>query len=538
MSVLDRRRKDAGAGTPAGSGSGKGAGTGSHTTDLSQHFEMGQLFRYALPSIVMMVFSSIYGIVDGLFISNFAGKTAFAAVNLIMPFIMVLSSCGFMFGTGGSALIAKIMGEGDNRRANAYFSLVVYVGVGVGIAFAILGASVMEPVARALGAANSEGASEEMIADCVLYGRISMISLPAFMLQYMFQSMFITAGKPRMGLGVTVASGVTNMVLDALFVGVFGWGIVGAAVATNISEFIGGLTPLVYFSRPNTSLLRLGRAQGGIRVVGAIAANGSSEMVSNIAQSVVSMVYNWQLIRMIGEDGVSAYGVIAYAGFIFVGVFMGYNVGVAPLMSYNYGAKNRTEMQSLARKSIAFQAIAGLTMLVLSHLFARPISTIFVGYDQELCDLTTHAFSIYAFAFLLMGFSTYASSLFTSLNNGKVSALISFLHTLVFECGSVLILPALFGPEAIWYSVVVAEIVTLAVSTVLFFWLAPNYGYLPDRKKDRHDALSAGDTGKEDQAAEGELADAPGLGDADASASGQEADGGAARESGEVGEQE
>ncbi len=448
----------------------------SSTTNMAQHFTFGRLLRYSLPPIGMMVFASIYGIVDGLFISNFAGKTAFAAVNLIMPFIMVLSTFGFMFGTGGSALIAKTMGEGDDRRAQGYFSLITYTCIGVGVVAAALGAIAMEPVARALGA------SDEMLGVCVLYGRLSMISLPSFMLQYMFQSLFITAGKPKMGFAVTLASGMTNIVLDALFVGGFGWGVTGAAVATNISEFVGGLVPLAYFARRgNTSLLRLGRPLGGIRAIGQVASNGVSEMVSSIAQSVVSMAYNWQLMRLLGEDGVSAYGVIAYAGFIFVAVFMGFNVGSAPLMSYNYGAHNKREMQSLAKKGVTFQAIAGAVMLVASHLLAQPLADVFVGYDQALRDLTMHAFFIYAFAFLLMGYSMYASSLFTALNNGKVSALISFLHTLVLECGAVLILPTLFGAEAIWYSIVVAEVISTAVSAALFVSMGRDYGYLPER---------------------------------------------------------
>ncbi len=448
----------------------------SSTTNMAQHFTFGKLLRYSLPPIGMMVFASIYGIVDGLFISNFAGKTAFAAVNLIMPFIMVLSTFGFMFGTGGSALIAKTMGEGDDRRAQGYFSLITYTCIGVGVVAAALGAIAMEPVARALGA------SDEMLGVCVLYGRLSMISLPSFMLQYMFQSLFITAGKPKMGFAVTLASGMTNIVLDALFVGGFGWGVTGAAVATNISEFVGGLVPLAYFARRgNTSLLRLGRPLGGIRAIGQVASNGVSEMVSSIAQSVVSMAYNWQLMRLLGEDGVSAYGVIAYAGFIFVAVFMGFNVGSAPLMSYNYGARNKREMQSLAKKGVAFQAIAGVAMLVASHLLARPLADVFVGYDQALRDLTMHAFFIYAFAFLLMGYSMYASSLFTALNNGKVSALISFVHTLVLECGAVMILPTLFGAEAIWYSIVVAEVISTAVSATLFASMGRDYGYLPER---------------------------------------------------------
>lgn len=476
------KRDDCPAGSPAAGAPATPAPSSPETAGgprIGGHHTMAQLLRYAAPTIAMSIFTSLYGAVDGLFVSNFAGKTAFAAVNLAMPFIMVLSSVGFMLGSGGSALVARMLGRGDERRACGYFSLVVYVGAALGVLMSVVGAALMEPVCRALGA------TDDMIGTCVLYGRISMVSLSAFMLQYMFQSLFVTAGKPELGFRVTLVAGMANIVLDALFVGMLGWGVAGAAMATNVSEFIGGLFPLFYFARANASQLRLGRPCGGLRVVGNVVGNGSSEMVSVVAGSVVGMVYNWQLMNMFGENGVSAYGVIMYVGFIFVGIFEGYAVGVAPLMSYAYGAEDPREMRSLSRKGVAFMGVAGVAMLILSHLLVRPLSVLFVGYDQQLLELTQHAFVVYALAYLFMGLNVYGSSLFTALGNGKVSALTSFLRVLVFETGAVLLLPALVGGEGIWYSVCVAEVAALAVNAFFFLFLGDNYGYLHGEHRDR-----------------------------------------------------
>ena len=440
--------------------------------NMAQHFRWGALLRFTAPSIAMMVFTSIYGIVDGLFVSNFAGKTVFAAVNLIMPFIMILSTAGFMVGTGGSAIVAKTRGEGDDDRARRYFSLLVYFAFALGVALALIGVAFMEPVAAALGA------DEAMMGDCVLYGRMLMASLPFYVLQYAFQSFFVTAGKPQLGFAVVVVAGVANMVLDALFVGAFGWGVAGAAGATNVAELLGGGLPLIYFFRKNPSFLRLGRTRLEWRVIGKTCVNGSSEMVSNIAMSVVGMLYNLQLMTYAGQDGVAAYGVIMYAALVFAAIFIGYSMGSSPLMSYQYGARNKREMRNLLRKSLAFVAVGGVAMFGAAQALAGPIAAVFVGYDGALEAMTVEGFRLYSLAFLLMGFSIYGSAFFTSLNNGVVSALISFLRTLVFEVASVLLLPLWLGLTGIWLSVSVAELAAFTVTAVLMLALGRHYGYL------------------------------------------------------------
>lgn len=446
---------------------------------MAKHFTLGALLGFTAPSIAMVIFTSIYGIVDGLFVSNFAGKTAFAAVNLILPPVIILSTMGYMLGTGGSALIAKTRGQGDDERANRYFSMIVYGGIVISVVLAIVGAAVMEPVAWALGA------TPEMVGLCTLYGRMLMISLPFYVLQYAFQTFFVTAGKPKLGLAVIIIAGVANMVLDAVFVGALGWGVAGAAAATNVSEILGGGLPLIYFLRKNASYLRLVRARFEWRPFGKACVNGLSEMMTAIAMSVVSMLYNLQLMHYVGEDGVAAYGVIMYVVMVFAAIFMGFNIGSSPLLSYQYGAKNRPEMRSLLAKSLLFTAVGGVAMFVLGQLLAEPIALIFTGYDAQLLALTVHGFRIYALAFLLMGFSMYGSAFFTALNNGVVSALISFLRTLVFEVGSVLLLPLALGIDGIWLSVSVAEVAALVVTATFMLGLGRHYGYLPPRKAHR-----------------------------------------------------
>ena len=443
--------------------------------DMRQHFSVPMLLKFVAPSVAMMVFTSIYSVVDGLFVTNFVGKTAFAAVNLIMPFIMILGTLGFMMGAGGSALVAKTRGEGDDARANAYFSMIVYVTLGAGTLLALVGFAFMEDVARLLGA------NGDMLPVCVLYGRISMLSLPLFMLQYTFQVLASTAGKPKVGLYTTLASGLSNMVLDFVFIAVLGWGVAGAAAATVIAEYVGGLAPLAYFARNNGSYLKLGRPALDLRALGKTCANGSSEMMASIAMSVVSVVYNLQLMAFLGEDGVAAYGVIMYAFMIFAAIFEGYCMGCAPLMSFQHGARNTKEMRSLLAKSLRVVTFGGIAMFALAELLAVPLAQVFTGYDAGLFVLTVHAFRVYAFALFFMGVSMYGSSLFTALGNGLVSALIAFLRTLVFEVGAVLLLPLVMGADGIWYSVIVAELVSVVLTLVLLFWLSPYYG-LRDKK--------------------------------------------------------
>ena len=444
------------------------------SVDMSKHFSTSALIRFTLPTIAMMIFTSCYTIVDGFFVSNYAGKTALAAVNLIFPAVMILASVGMMIGTGGSALVAKTLGEGDRPRARRHFSLLIIFAFVVGSVLSLGGWFFMEPTATMLGATPGS----QMHHDAALYGRMMMISLPFFILQYAFQSFFVTAGKPKYGFLVIVAAGVANILLDFLFVGVFGWGLPGAALATNIGELIGGILPLLYFLRPNSSLLRLTKTRPEGTVLLKACANGSSEMVTNIAMSLVGILYNWQLLRFIGEDGVAAYGVIMYTVMIFSAVFMGYSVGTSPLMSFQYGAQNHTEMRSLLWKSLGIIGVASIVMFLLGQWLAAPLSAIFVSYDAALLELTVSAYKLYALCFLFMGFAMYASAFFTALNNGLVSALISFLRTLVFQTASVLILPLIFDVDGIWYAITVAEVFAVLLSVGFLFAKRKKYHYM------------------------------------------------------------
>ena len=403
---------------------------------LFEHFTYKKLLKFTFPSIIMMIFTSIYGVVDGFFVSNFVGKTPFAAVNFIMPFLMILGGVGFMFGTGGSALVSKTMGEGEPRKAKEYFSLLVYVSAVCGVVIGVLGIVFVRPVAALLGA---EG---EMLDNCVLYGRIILLALPALMLQYEFQSFFVTAGKPQLGLAVTVAAGVANMVLDWLLVAVFSLGLQGAAIATAVSQCIGGLIPLLYFAQRNSSLLQLVEAKLDKKALLQTCANGSSELMSNISMSIVGMLYNAQLLRYAGENGVAAYGVLMYVNMIFIAAFIGYAVGTAPVIGYHYGAKTQGELKSLLGKSLIIIGIFSVAMLGAGQLLAKPLSILFVGYDQTLLALTMRGFAIYSFSFLFAGIAIFGSSFFTALNNGLVSALISFFANSGFSGGGGAFVPA------------------------------------------------------------------------------------------------
>lgn len=439
---------------------------------LSEHFTYNKLLRFVFPSIVMMIFTSIYSVVDGLFVSNFVGKTALASINLILPFLMGLSALGFMIGTGGSAIVAKTLGEGDPKRANSYFSMLVYVTAIGGIILALLGMLLVPSVASLLGA---EG---ELLSNCILYGRINFISLPAFMLQNVFQSFFVTAEKPKLGLAVIITAGVTNMILDLLFVGILGFGLAGAAVATVCGEMIGGLFPVFYFSRKNSSLLRLGKTQFNGRILMQTCVNGSSELMTNLSSSIVNSLYNIQLMKFAGENGVAAYAAIMYVNFVFIAIFLGYSIGSAPIISYHYGAGNHGELKNLYKKSLQLVGSWGILLFVLAQLLATPLAKLFVGYDSTLLAMTQIGFRIYSLVYLINGFNIFGSSFFTALNNGVVSAVISFLRTLVFQIGAVLILPIVFGGiNGIWSSVTVAELLTLCITITFFVRQRRKYHY-------------------------------------------------------------
>lgn len=419
----------------------------------------------------MMVFTSIYGVVDGLFVSNFAGKTAFAALNLIIPVVMAFAAVGFMIGTGGSALVSKVFGEGDAPKANRYFSMLICTLIIVGLILTAVGEAILRPVARALGA---EG---EMLDYCVLYGAINIGGLVPFMLQNAFQSFFATAEKPRLGLAIIVAAGLTNAALDALFIAGFKWGLTGAAAATVIGQVVGGILPLIYFTKKNKSLLSFRPTKIEIKPVLKACANGSSEMMTQLSLALVNMLYNMQLLKFAGEDGVSAYGIIMYVSFVFVSIFIGYSIGVTPIIGYNFGADNKDELKSVFRKSYVIIAVTSLCMLGLSLGLNQPLSYLFAGYDKGLFEMTKHGFFIYSFAFLIIGFNIFTSALFTALNDDKTSAFMSFLRSLVFPVLCVMVLPLLLGLDGVWLSVTVADAMGLTVAVTLVLINRKKYGY-------------------------------------------------------------
>ncbi len=438
---------------------------------LSDHFTHRKLLRFTLPSIAMMIFTSIYGVVDGFFISNYVGKIPFAAVNIIFPFFMIVATVGFMFGTGGSAIVAKSFGEGNHKKANEYFSLFIYVSIALGVIFSALGIVFIRPIAEFLGA------RREVLDNCVIYGTIFLASMPFFILQLLFQSFFITAEKPVLGLVVTIAAGVVNMVLDFLFVAVFPFGIAGAAAATALAQTIGGLVPLIYFCRKNDSLLALGKTKFDAKIILKACANGSSEFMSNISMSIVSMLYNIQLLKYAGENGVAAYGVMMYVSMIFAAAFIGYSIGTAPIVSFHFGAKNHDELKGLLGKSLHIISVFAVLMVLAAELLSKPLSVLFVGYDAELLVLTVRGFKVFALSFLFMGYAIYSSGFFTALNDGLTSAIISFLRTLVFQIAAVLILPLILDIDGIWYSIVVAELMAVILSAVFLIIKRKKYNY-------------------------------------------------------------
>lgn len=438
---------------------------------LSDNFNYGKLLRFTMPSVVMMIFTSIYSVVDGFFVSNFVGITPFAAINLIFPFVQILGCFGFMFGAGGSALVSATFGTGDRERANKIFSMLTYITVIIGVVLAVFGIIFIEPIA------NLMGADASLLPYCVTYGRILLVTLPSFMLQNLFQSFLVTAEKPQLGLAVTVGAGVTNMVLDALFIIVFKWGLVGAAVATDIAQCVGGIIPLVYFARKNSSLLKLGKPYFNFKELFSCCTNGSSELVTNISMSVVSMLYNFQLMKFSGQNGVAAYGAVMYVGFVFAAVFLGYSIGVAPVIGFHYGAENHGELKSLFKKSNTLVVTTSVALAAIAYLLSGSLARLFVGQDATLLEMTVTAFKYYSISVLFSGFSIFGSAFFTALNNGVISAAISFLRTLVFQIGAVLILPVFFELNGVWYSLFVAEILAMIVTLVFYITKKKTYHY-------------------------------------------------------------
>lgn len=438
---------------------------------LSEHFTYKKLIKFTIPTIIMMIFTSIYGVVDGIFISNCVGSDAFASVNLIMPVLMILGTIGFMVGTGGSALVSKTIGEGKKEKANEYFSMLNYFLVAVGFILTIVGLIFIRPISKLLGAQG------DMLEYCVIYGRVLLISLIPFLLQNSFQSFLVVAEKPQMGLTISIIVGITNMILDFLFIYILKWGVFGAAFATALSQVIGGMIPLVYFIRKNDTPLRITKSKFDKKALLQTCINGSSEMLTNVSTSLVNMLYNMQLMKFAGADGVVAYGVIMYISFIFSGTYIGYSIGSAPIISYHYGAENKEELKTLLKQSIILLGITSVVMTICAEILAKLLASVFVSYDHNLLEMTTNAIRIFSLSFIISGFNIFASSFFTALNNGVVSAVISFVRTLVFQVIMILVLPILFGLNGIWFAVVAAEILALIVSTILIIKNKKKYQY-------------------------------------------------------------
>lgn len=439
---------------------------------LGEHFDSKKLIKFTIPTIAMMIFTLIYGVVDGLFISNVVGSNAFASINLIMPAIMIIGTIGFMIGTGGSAVISKTLGEGDKEQANKYFSMLIYLEIILGIIFSVAGFLLLEPVAKLLGA------TPDMMNYCLTYGRVLLVGMVAFILQNSFQSFMVVAEKPRFGLIITIIAGVTNMVLDFFFIYVFKMGVLGAGLATIISQIVGAIIPLIYFLRKNDSDLRLVKTKFNWKIILKTCGNGSSEMVTNLSMSLVNILFNMQLMKYAGTNGVSAYGIIMYVGFLFSGTYLGYSVGIAPVVGYHYGADNKDELKSIYKKSHKILLITGLVMTLLAELLAPVLASIFVSYDQELLNMTINAIRLFSISYIISWFNIFASSFFTALNNGFISALISFLRTLIFQIIMIFLIPSLFGLNGIWTSVVFAELLAFIVSVVCYIANRKKYEYI------------------------------------------------------------
>lgn len=440
--------------------------------ELSEHFTYQKLIKFTIPTIVMMIFTSIYGVVDGIFVSNFVGSDSFAAVNLIMPALMIFGTIGFMIGTGGSALVSKTIGEGDTQKANRYFSMLIYILIIVGLILTIAAIAMVKPMSKLLGA---EGL---ILEECITYGTVLISFLIPFVLQNCFQSFLIVAEKPTFGLIISIITGISNMILDWLFMYVFKLGIFGAAIATGISQTIGGIVPLIYFVRPNKSKLKLVKTKIEWKAILQACVNGSSEMLTNLSLSLVNMLYNMQLMKYIGADGVVAYGIIMYVGFIFTGTYLGYSIGTAPIVGYHYGAGNTYELKNLLKKSIKLIGVTSVTMTIIAEITSKILASIFVSYDIELLNMTANAIRIFSISYLISGFNIFSSSFFTALNNGIVSAAISFLRTLLFQIAMILILPAIWGVNGIWIAVVFAEILALIVSIIFLVINREKYKYI------------------------------------------------------------
>lgn len=439
---------------------------------LSDHFTYGRLIRFVVPSVAMMVFTSIYSVVDGFFVSNYVGVTGFAAINLMLPILMFFSCLGFLFGTGGTAIVSRTFGEGNPERANSYFSLICYAILITGVAVTVVTIIIMPWVVTRLGATG------QLREYAILYGRITMLSTPLYMMQTASQSFFAAAERPQMGMYMTIAGGLTNIGLDYILVAKLGYGLIGASVATTVTEGVSGLVALVFFMAPNGSLLRIGKTAFNGKVLTEACANGASELMSSLSSTVVGVLCNYQLMRFGGENGIAAYGVIMYVGFVFISMFLGYAFGVAPVVGYNYGAENHSELRNVLVKSLTLIGAAGVAMAALAQIFAGAIGQIYVGYNAELLEMTVHGMKIYMLSYLVCGFNIFGSAFFTALSNGKVSAVLSAMRSFVFQAVCLIVLPMFLEITGVWSATLLAEGLTVIMTATVLIRLRERYHYL------------------------------------------------------------
>ena len=444
---------------------------------LSDHFTFKKLLKAALAPMLMMVFTSLYTIVDGVCISNFCGKESFAGVNLIFPIIMIVGGLGFMLGTGGSALVGKLLGEKKDLEARQTFTMTIIFTILIGLTITIAGVLLIETLVYAMTSVATGDISQKMIDEAILYGRLLMAGQVFFMLQNVFQSFFIVDEKPVLGFVFILIGGLTNIVLDILFIGVCKWGIIGAAAATICGYLSGSLGPIIYFLIRKNDYIHFERTKLKLKPLIKICFNGSSEFVNNISSSIVSIVFNMQLLHYFGEDGINAYGIIMYLAFVFTAIFLGYSSAVAPIESYNYGAQNNKELKNVLIKSLIITSILSVSMFIISFTLAEPFSFIFANGSDTLLKITTNGMRIYSIAFLFIGLSIYISTFFTALNNGLISALIAFLRTLVFQIVFVFVFPLFLGKYGIFFAILAAEIMSILLAITFLLIYKKKYRY-------------------------------------------------------------
>lgn len=436
---------------------------------INQDITPAGLLKFAAPSIVMMVFMSLYTIVDGIFVSRFLGSNALSSLNIVYPVISVAIALSTMLGTGGSAIISKYLGEGKNERAREALTQFVVLTLLLSFVLLILSEMFLTPISRLLGA------SDVLLADCRLYLGASMLFAPACMLQAVFQSFLVTAGRPGLGLLLMTGAGICNMILDYVLIVPCQMGIAGAALATGIGQCIPAVCGLCFFLFTRQDL-RFCRFTFSAKEILDACYNGSSEMVSQLSNAVITFLFNIVMMSLAGEHGVAAITILLYGQFLFNAVYLGFSIGISPVIGFQYGAGDRTKLRKIYRISFLSVAISSVVIVAAAICFSPTIVAIFTK-DQRTFELASVGFRLFAVNFLFSGINITSSGFFTALSNGKVSALISFSRTLVFIVISLLILPRILGITGAWIAIPVAEFLTLLISG----WMHRKYFLVPGK---------------------------------------------------------